>query len=170
VTQLYIKSGFAFLLLVLYVMAAATMVNGALNTSGYLPNSGTTWLAISVGGGLIASVAAQLGVALGTETNGGGGGLDRRLSARHFGGADAADADSRKRMAVRVNVGVLVLSVLALVGFGFVFVYLWVDPGSIDVADGAARLKDAPEYIETQAKAFVGLVLAGAGVGVAANR
>lgn len=167
---LYTKSGFAFLLLVLYVIAASAMVTGALNTAGYSPNSGVSWLVISVGGGLTASVAAQLGVALGTSIEGGGNGLDRRLAARHFDAPNAAESDSGKKWAVRINLGVLVLSLLVLIVFGLIFVYLWVNPHNLAVADGAAKLKEAPEYLQTQAKAFVALVLAGAGVGVAAAK
>lgn len=168
--QLYTKSGFAFLLLVLYVIAASAMVYGAVSTVDYSPNSGVLWLVISVGGGLTASVAAQLGVALGTSTEGGNKSLGRRLAARHFGSPTAAESNSRKRLAVRINLGVLALSLLALVVFGLIFVYLWVNPQNLAVADGAAKLKEAPEYLQTQAKAFVALVLAGAGVGVASTK
>ncbi len=44
--------------------------------------------------------------------------------------------------------------------FGLWFVLLWVKPDLVAVQGGAADLTDAPQYIATQAKAFVGVTLA----------
>lgn len=70
-----------------------------------------------------------------------------------------------------MTVGILVVDVLALVVIGGLFLWLYMDPGSIEVKEGQQALTSAPDYISLQAKAFIALVIAGAGgVGAAAAK
>lgn len=65
----------------------------------------------------------------------------------------------------------MAIDLVVLVVVGAFFVWLYLDPGNIAVAEGYDKLTSAPDYISLQAKAFIALVVAGAGgVGVAAAK
>jgi len=161
----WIKVVFGCALAGLYVLVAWTMIDGALNEVGYAPNDATDWLVTIASGGLIAFVAAQIGVVVATEGNG----IKGRMQNRLFGSGTQLTASDERAASAAVLVLVVDVAVLLIVG-GF-FIWLYVRPANIAVAEGAKPLKDAPAYISLQAQAIVGLIVAGAGaVGVAAAK
>jgi len=156
-----IKIAFGILLVALYAFVAETMISGALTTAGYAPNADAEWIVTVTSGGIIAFVAAQIGVVVA----GSGGGLRGRLGNRLFG---SATPNPRERFVRDATIGVLILDVFVLVVAGAFFVWLSVRPEDIAVPPDADPLKEAPDYIALQAKAIIGLILAGAGgIGVA---
>ncbi len=156
-----IKAGFGILAACLYAAAAYFMIDGALSTATYAPGEGVEYVITLCGAAITAFVAAQLGIAVGAgPTNDDG--SQRNLIAR----LDRDDDSSG-----RVTAAVLVFDAIVLVVVGALFVWLYLDPASIEVADGAKELTIAPDYVSLQAKAFIALVIAGAGgVGVAAAK
>lgn len=140
-----IKITFAAVAAVLYILAAYTVLLGAINTPMFEPNDAHAYLLDTVGAAVVAFIAAMVGIAL----KGGGGRA----------GVVAAMGESKW--------GPLALGVLAGVYLtaGLGFVLLWAKPDFI-----AGDPTPAPEYIATQAKAFVGVTLAAlAGLGPSAS-
>ena len=88
----------------------------------------------AVGGGLIAFIAAQLGLAIATAADG------LRNKVRQTMGSD------------RWGDKLLLLDVIIFFLIGLWFVLLWVKPDLIAVSDGGDPLKNAPEYIERRPK------------------
>lgn len=156
----YIKAGFGIVAAILYGIGAFAMLQGALKTPGFVPGEAPTYLVTACGAGITAFVAAQLGIAIasGGTGNGSGGGLVARMN-RYSGNDDNL-----------IPAIVLIVDLIVLTVAGVLFVWLWISPGHIAVASGSDPLSSAPDYISLQAKAFIALVVAGAGgVGVAAT-
>lgn len=155
-----IKAGFGVLTAILYGVAGLIMINGAIGTPGYAPGEGVEYVITLFGAAVTAFVAAQLGIALGAAATQDG--QDQNLVAR-------LDRDPESNG--KVTAGILLVDVLVLVVIGGLFLWLYMDPGSIEVKEGQKALSSAPDYISLQAKAFIALVVAGAGgVGVAAAK
>ena len=145
-----IKITFAAVAAVLYILAAYTVLLGAINTPMFEPNDAHAYLLDTVGAAVVAFIAAMVGIAL----KGGGGRA----------GVVAAMGESKW--------GPLALGVLAGVYLvaGLLFVLFWVKPDLIAVVPGVPKLTEAPEYIAAQGKAFVGVTLAAlAGLGPSAS-
>jgi len=159
-----IKAMFGVLVGILYAIAGQAMLTGATGTPGYKPGTGVEWLITMTGAAMTAFVAAQIGVVVATP----GGDLIQRLRVHLFGTTSVTSSQDR---AAKLVVAVLVLDVVVLCVIGIWFVLLLADPSRISVPAGADPLKEAPEYVSLQAKAFVALAIAGAtGVGVATNK
>jgi hypothetical protein len=139
-----IKAAFALIAAVLFLLGALMVLLGAHGTPGFMPNSGQEFLLDSAGGGLVAFITAQLGLAIATM----GGGLNT------FGSKVVATMGSDW------GARLLLVDVIIFVGIGLWFVLLWVKPDLIAVGQGTNPLKEAPEYIAAQAKVFVGVILA----------
>jgi len=137
-----IKMMFAAVTAVLFAAAAIAVLWGAFRTPMFNPNDAHTFLLDTVGAAIIAFIAAQLGI-----TVSGGGTFDARVKSA---------MGSESEWATRL----LVMDASVFLIAGLAFVLLWVKPDLVAVQEGAADLTEAPEYIATQAKAFVGVTLA----------
>ena len=65
-----IKCAFAVIAGLLYLLAGATVLAGALGTVGFEPNTGQTYLLDAAGAALVAFISAQLGLAIATKNGG----------------------------------------------------------------------------------------------------
>lgn len=137
-----IKMIFAAVTAVLFALAAFAVLWGAVRTPIFNPNDAHTFLLDTVGAAIIAFIAAQLGIAV-------GGGGTFSVGVKRAMGSESKSAT----WLLGIDAGVFLIA-----GLGFVL--LWVKPDLVAVPDGAADLIEAPEYIATQAKAFVGVTLA----------
>lgn len=137
-----IKGVFAVIAALLFALAGLTVLIGAHITPGFAPNTGQTFLLDAIGGALVAFIAAQLGLAIGSR----GDGLRSRIRTT-MGAPNWGDR-------------LLLLDVAVFLIIGLWFVLLWVWPGLVAVAEGADPLKEAPGYVESQGKLFTGVVLA----------
>jgi hypothetical protein len=136
---------FALVAAILFALAAGTVLWGAFQTPMFEPNDAHSFLLDTVGAAIVAFIAALLGIAVagdgetfGKRVQNAMGGARDSKSATWLLGIDAA--------------------VFLLAGIGFVL--LWVKPDLLAVQPGAPALTEAPEYVATQAKAFVGITLA----------
>ncbi|MFC7500906.1 hypothetical protein [Nocardioides sp. GCM10030258] len=159
-----VKALFGVAAAVLYTLAGASMLHGATSVPGYLPGEGAEYVITLFGAAMTAFVAAQLGVAIGSP--------DKDDNDERLGVVARLDARSDlTRGTSRVTIAVLLFDVVVLCAVGLIFVWLYISPSDIEVAKGAKELTKAPDYISLQAKAFIALVVAGAGgVGVAAAK
>lgn len=144
--RLIVNTGFAILTAVLYGFVAGVILWKAMNTEGYSPNDAQTTLFGLTGGAVVAFLIAQLGLAVGNSESG------PRDSLR---AAVSGDKEKGK--------GDIILGIVALVFviLGLWYVLLWVLPSLIAASDNADASSEAPEFIALQAKAFIGIVLAG---------
>lgn len=144
--RLIVNTGFAILTAVLYGFVAGVILWKAMSTEGYTPNDAQTTLFGLTSGAVIAFLVAQLGLAVGNPESGPGDSLKAAVS-----------GDKSKGR------GDLILGFVALVFviFGLWYVLLWVIPDLIAASDNADAASEAPEFIALQAKAFIGIVLAG---------
>lgn len=136
-----IKGSFAAIAAILFFLGGATILWGTYRTPGFSPNSGQVFLLEMMGGGIVAFITAQLGLAVATSGNG--------LLAR-----------IRSTMGFAAGDKLLILDVIVFLVIAFGFVLLWVKPDLIAVPEGSQQFKEAPEYIATQAKLYLGVVLA----------
>jgi hypothetical protein len=134
-----------------YALAAKEMLNGAVNTAGYLSNGGVETVITLTGAAITAFVAAQIGVVVATP----GGNPIERLKVRSFG---ANNDDAGETAAAWMTIVVLLVDFAVLVVAGYFFVRLFMSPSRVAVAPGASALKEAPDYIALQAKALLALV------------
>lgn len=163
---LWVKTVFLGVLLVLYLIAAVPMVTQPTKTVDYSPNAFVTWVVVTVGAALLAALAAQLGVTLTSS----GQGFTDKLANRHFQLTSLGTGERRQKVAAWFNVIALVATGVTLLVIGIMFVRLAADPSLIAVANGAKKLKNAPDFIETQAKSIVTFAIAAAGLGTALGK
>lgn len=142
----YVKYIFATMVAVLFAIAAGSVLWGAIRTCGYAPNDAHTYLLDTLGGAIIAFIAAQLGIVVSQK-----------------GGTFAERINESMGSSTAFAMGILwvVVGVFLFAGVGFVL--LWVKPDWI-----AGGPTNAPPYIAAQAKAFVGVML-GAFAGLGPN-
>jgi hypothetical protein len=140
-----IKLVFAGVSAVLYAVAAYAVLWSALRTAMFEPNDAHTFLLDTIGAAIIAFIAAQLGIAMA----GGGGGRSFAARVRNAMGSESKWA-----------VAMLAIDAAIFLVAGLGFVVLWVRPDLIAVPTGNPELTNAPDYIATRAKAFVGVTLA----------
>ena len=134
-----IKLVFAAVSAVLYALAAYAVLWSAVRTSGFKPTEAHTFLLDTIGAAIIAFIAAQLGIMVA------GGGQSMRARVRNAMGSESKWAEA-----------MLIIDATIFLIAGLGFVVLWVRPDFIkDHQD-----PNAPEYIATRAKAFVGVTLA----------
>jgi len=141
-----IKGSFAVMAGLLYLLAGATVLAGALWTAGFEPNTGQTYLLDAAGAALVAFISAQLGLAIAT------GGTDSFRSKVNTTMGASATADWGARL--------LLLDALIFGVVGLLFVLLWVKPDLVAVAGGADSLTNAPEYVDMYSRVFLGVVFA----------
>lgn len=165
-SEVKFKSLWAGLLLAGYVVLSAVMIGSALLDAGFSPNTFLAGAMISIGGGFVASIAAQVGVVLGEP----GTNLSQKITSRHFGTTALTAGQTQEQTAVDWNARVLWISIFALVVVGLAFVVLAALPSLIAVEKGAKNLTNAPAYIVTQAEAFLALIVAAGGAGVASRK
>ncbi len=144
-SKLVIKGGFAALVAILFSFAASTTLLDAMTTAEASPNGMQSYLLDATGGALLAFIAAQLGIAVAKANGNAGFRVQLRAS---MDGAENGKSD-----------WLLILDVAVFVFFGLWFLLLALKPDLVKVASGEPNLKDAPEFIQLHAKAFVGLTL-----------
>ncbi len=155
--RLGVKVAFSLLVGAVFGYVSWLIIYGAAETAGFLPSSSQDIAFSMVAGGVVAFIAAQLGITVARPSDGKG--LMRRLS-----GSMGSDTSVWPGI-------VLILLTLVYVAAGFGFLWLWLSPENIAVGAGADRLTEAPGYIATPAKTFLGLLLGGlAGLGAAAQQ
>lgn len=152
-----IKVVFALAAAALYLNATRRMLNGAINTVGYTPNTYTEWFVSLTGTALITFVAGQIGVTVATTGNG----IRSRIAMRSYN--KTTGLTTTEKWAVGATIAVLVVDLVVLAWVGWKFADLAFSPEKIIVKAGDPKLKDAPDYITIQAKAIASLVIAGAG-------
>ncbi len=145
--RLGVKVAFSVLVGVVFGYVSWLILRGAYETAGFEPSSSQDIAFSLVAGGVVAFIAAQLGITVGRPANGQG--VVRRLSASMGG------TESRWPGLVLV----LLVAVYTVVGFGFL--WLWLSPQYVAVPAGAPSLAEAPDYIAMPAKTFLGLLLGG---------
>lgn len=158
--RLGVKVAFSLLVGVIFGYVSWLILYGATNTAEFVPSSSQDIAFSLVAAGIVAFIAAQLGITVGRPPDGSG--IVRRLS------------ESMGAPASRWPGLVLILLVTAYTAVGFGFVFLWLSPEYLAVASGATELTEAPGYIAMPAKTFLGLLLGGlaglsAGTQVAAS-
>lgn len=137
-----IKAFFAITAALLYGVSAVLVALGAHSTAGFEPNAFQTDLLKTGAGALIAFISAQLGLAA------------AKSEEPTFASSVRSTMGSKKG-AILLLVDVAVFTVV-----GLWFVLLASKPDLIAVAPDADALKDAPEYITSHAKLFIGVVFA----------
>lgn len=131
---------------VLFALASAAIIYGTLTDAKYKHEGFRVDLFELTIGGVVAFLVATLGIAVANEAKG------ARASIR---AAVSGTADKGGGEWLIAGVGGLYLLV------GLMFVVIAVFPGLIAVEPNITPKPDAPAYITTQAKAFVGVALAG---------
>ena len=130
------------LVALLFGAAAFTVLFDVRTTPGFSPNSGQAYLLDATGAAIVAFVAAQLGIAVKTQGN--------NFGTRVKGSMGSSDTGA----------WLLLIDFIVFLIAGLLFVLFWVKPRLIAVPDGNAALGEAPQFIQDQAKAFVGVTLA----------
>ena len=144
--RLWINTAFAVLVALLYGFSAGVILWNAMNTSGYTPNDAQATVYGLTSGAVVAFLLAQLGLAVGNDEQGTGDSLKAAIS------GDASKGRGDLLLA-------LVAAVFVLVGFWYLL--LWLLPDQLASDDGSTAVTQAPEFIALQAKAFLGILVAG---------
>ena len=144
--RLWITAAFAILTSVLYALSATIVLWNAMNTPGYSPNDAQSTVYGLTSGAIVAFLVAQLGLAVGNSETGASDSLKAAVS-----------GDPSKGR------GDLILGSAALVFVlvGLWYITLWLIPSLIAPSPAAKSVTQAPDFIGLQAKAFLGILIAG---------
>jgi hypothetical protein len=143
--KLAIKMIFAGTAAVLYALTTFTVLYKAIYIPNFSPNDAHTFLMDAIGAAIITFIAAQLGIAVSGEGN--------KSFGKRVGNAMGKEDSKLAKILLGADVAIILLA-----GIGFVL--LWVNPALIALPEGSNRLTEAPDYVATHAKAFVGIILA----------
>jgi hypothetical protein len=144
--RLWINTAFAALVAILYGFSAGVILWNAMNTAGFAPNDAQATVYGLTSGAVVAFMLAQLGLAVGNSEQGTGDSLKAAVS------GDAAKGRGDLLLG-------LVAAVFLFVGFWYLM--LWILPDLVAAEDGTTAVTQAPEFIALQAKAFLGILIAG---------
>lgn len=141
------------LVVLFFALSATAIIAGALREPGYAPHGfGGDLFDLTIGG-VVAFLVTTLGLAVANDQTGATDSMKVAIS------GDTNKGGGEWLIGI---VGAVYLLV------GIAFIVLSVFPGLIAVPEDSEQLTDAPQYLTTQAKAFVGVALAGlAAIGTA---
>lgn len=144
--RLWVNSAFAVLVAILYAFSAGVVLWNAMNTAGFAPSDAQVAVYGLISGPVVAFMLAQWGLAVGNSEQGMGDSLKTAVS------GDATKGRGDLRLGFVAGVFVLV---------GFWYLLLWLLPEQLASDDETTAVTQAPEFIALQAKAFLGILVAG---------
>ena len=137
---------FAAVTTVLYAYSAIVIFCHVTATGAYIPADAETTLLGLTGGAVVAFLVAQLGLAVGNSETSATDSLRAAVS------GDKAKGNGEIVLALVAAVFIVV---------GLLFVILWTIPDLFAGKDSAKATTEAKELVALQAKAFLGVVIAG---------
>lgn len=144
--RLFVNTAFAAVTAVLYGYSALVIFGHVTRTKAYLPADAETTLLGLTGGAVVAFLVAQLGLAVGNSETG------AKDSLR------AAVSGDKAKGSGEIVLG-LVAAVFVVVGL--LFVVMWTIPDVFAGEGSAKATTEAKDLVALQAKAFLGVAIAG---------